>query len=102
VTVVSDRARLSEATPEGMMGTKKTSEKDYVKIWSIVLSSESAGKFRSIFFFLLFAAIIFAAVLGWVIWKLYPTLRQKGGIKKLIKPEPFETKEQKSEPQKGE
>lgn len=94
VTVISDRARLSEILPENM-ALAREGQHEYVKIWSIILSKDSAGAFRSIFFFLLFAALLFAVALGWLLWKLYPMLRQRGGLKKLITPAPLETLEKK-------
>ena len=37
--------------------------------------------------------IIFALFTAWLIWKLYPTLKAKGGLKKLLQPTPFITED---------
>ncbi|MBM3197960.1 MAG: EscJ/YscJ/HrcJ family type III secretion inner membrane ring protein [Chlamydiae bacterium] len=101
VTVISDRARFSDITqgnlPEALtMGEK---DKEYVNIWSIVMSKTSASRFRTLFFILCFASVLFALLTGWFIWKLYPLLKSKGGLKKLFVPTPLPVaiEEQKSE-----
>lgn len=84
VTVVTDRALLSdislpqENTPEA--------EKDYLKIWSINVAKDSAARFRTIFY--LFSILLFLALsaLAWILWKFYPLIEQKGGIKALLQP----------------
>ncbi len=89
VTVVSDRSRYTDVTLP-MAGDKiSTQPKQYVKIWSIVMSQQSAARFRFIFFLILSLAIIFAVVMSWFLWKLYPSLRKRGGFKELFKPSPI-------------
>ena len=92
VTVISDKARFTDITlgqlPENM--TLKAQEKEYVSIWSIVMSKSSASRFRTLFFFLSLFTILFALFAVWLIWKLYPSLKIKeGGLKQLFKPTPF-------------
>lgn len=91
VTVVSDRSRLTEATPAEVnaMMASKNPEKGYVSIWSIVMSKESASKFKTIFFFCLLFTILFGLVLGWVLWKIFPLIRAKG-LKELLRVRPLE------------
>lgn len=77
VTVVSDRSRYTD------IAAKDTSDmvnanKEYVSIWSIVMSKQSAARFRILFFFILFPAIIFAVIMGWLLWKFYPLIKRKG------------------------
>jgi type III secretion protein J len=95
VTVISDKARFTDITlnqmPQTISGTG--SGKEYVSIWSIVMSKNSAGTFQVLFFFLSFCAIVFALLAGWLIWKMYPSLKQKGGWKKLLNLAPFTTEE---------
>ena len=90
VTVISDRSRFTDitlnATPEEVSSTAK----EYVSIWSIVMSKSSATRFRFIFFFLSFFVILLAVVSGWIIWKFYPTLKRKGGLRQLLHPLPME------------
>jgi type III secretion protein J len=91
VTVISDKARFADITlgqtPEMLSTTAK--EDNYVSIWSIVISKSSASRFRTVFFFLCFFMLIFALFTAWLIWKMYPTLKAKGGLKKLLQPTPF-------------
>jgi type III secretion protein J len=96
VTVVSDRSRFTDVSiaisPESMMQSN-----DYVQIWSMVMSKDSAGKFRAVFFFLLLLAIILAVFVCWTLWKIYPILKQKGGVKEFLSPVPFMEKVGKKE-----
>lgn len=97
VTVISDRSRLTDMTfpPAGEALTPK--EKEYVSIWSIVMSKSSASRFRFLFFILIFATVLFALLVGWMVWKFYPILRKKGGLKALLHPVPIEPKEHEEE-----
>lgn len=90
VTVISDRSRFTDITLAPMVETLEPKAKEYVSIWSIVMSKSSASRFRFIFFFLMTCAIIFALILGWIIWKFYPLLKKRGGIKSLMHPAPIE------------
>lgn len=89
VTVVSDRSRFTDVTQADLMAMNSSLGGRYVKIWSIVMSQDSAAKFRGIFFVILLIATLFAALLGWMIWKMYPLLRKPGGLKELFHPKPF-------------
>lgn len=96
VTIISDRARYADIThgilPEAL--TMAEMDKEYVNIWSIVMSKTSASRFRVLFFFLCFIAILFAVLTGWFAWKLYPLLKNKGGIRKLFTATPLALKEE--------
>lgn len=91
VTVISDRSRFTDVslTPN-IESLEAQGNREYVSIWSIVLNKESAARFRLIFFFLMIAAIIFALLIGWLIWKFYPILKKQGGFKSLLKVVPLE------------
>ncbi|MBU6149684.1 MAG: type III secretion inner membrane ring lipoprotein SctJ, partial [Verrucomicrobia bacterium] len=56
VTVISDKARFTDISLNQMPQTisGNASGKEYVSIWSIVMSKHSAGKFQALFFFLSF------------------------------------------------
>lgn len=97
VTVISDRSRFTDITLQraGEMITPK--EKEYVSIWSIVMSKNSAGKFRFLFFTLILATILLAALVGWMVWKFYPLLKKKGGFKELLHPFPMRAKDEERE-----
>lgn len=92
VTVISDRARFTDVslTP---ISESLESGNEYVSIWSIVLNKQSASRFRVLFFLLLFCLFIFALLIGWMIWKFYPLLKEKGSWKSLLKVAPFKRKE---------
>jgi type III secretion protein J len=95
VTVVGERARFSEL---GAYPSAQEEEKQYVSIWSIVIAKESTTLFRIIFFTFTSLILLFILVTIWLSWKLYPLLRNHGGIKELfhIRPlgteKPLETK----------
>lgn len=92
VTVISDRARFADVslTP---MNESLESGNEYVSIWSIVLNKQSASRFRALFFLLMFCLFTFALLIGWMIWKFYPLLKEKGSWKSLLKIAPFKRKE---------
>ncbi|MBS0620670.1 MAG: type III secretion inner membrane ring lipoprotein SctJ [Verrucomicrobia bacterium] len=90
VTVISDRARFTDVTLNPTAEVLEPKGKEYVSIWSIVMSKSSAGRFRVIFFFLMLFAILFALLVAWMIWKFYPLLKKRGGLKALFQPLPIE------------
>lgn len=89
VTVVSDRSRFTDVNVNYLGESLSSKGQEYVKIWSIVMSKESAGTFRTIFFFLLIVAIGLLVITGWTLWKMYPTLKNGGGINEFFSPIPF-------------
>lgn len=97
VTVISDRARFMDITLAPSGQSMSPQAKEYVSIWSIVMNKDSASRFRFLFFTLTIAAILFALLLGWMIWKFYPLLRRKGGVKEFLQPKPLDVPEQKPE-----
>lgn len=78
VTVISDRARFIDVSLTPISESLEGSENAYVSIWSIILSKQSASRFRVVFFLLMFCLFIFALLIGWMIWKFYPFLKKKG------------------------
>lgn len=89
VTVVSDRSRFTDITLEQMPESLGGRPGEYVSIWSIVMSKNSASRFRTLFFFITSVAVILALIVGWLMWKFYPTLKKKGTLKELFSPIPF-------------
>lgn len=85
VTVVSDRSRFTDITVIDTQEVLSRKPGEYVSIWNIVMSKESAARFRSLFFFITTFLILFALALGWLIWKFYPTLKKKGALSNLFK-----------------
>lgn len=96
VTVVSDRSRFTDISPTPQVDSMVPTAKEYVKIWSIVMSKESAAKFRAVFFTILVIAMIIFLALGWLIWKVYPIIRSNGGIGEIFNPIPLLRKKKKS------
>lgn len=89
VTVISDRSRFTDVTLGETLEAVVPQVKDYVSIWSIVLSKQSAARFRLLFFTLVAANVLFVLIIGWVLWKFYPVLRENGGFKQLLNPLPI-------------
>lgn len=89
VTVISDRSRFTDVMVSPEVEALEPRPKEYVSIWSIVMSSHSAGRFRFLFFFLTAIAILFAGAVGWLTWKFYPILKKRGGLKMLLHPAPL-------------
>ena len=92
VTVVTDRARFtdinlrslepsSEATPWG--------NHDFVKIWSIVVSNDSAGSFRTILFLFCFFMLLFILAIAWSAWKFQGAFKQIKSFKSFFSTEPM-------------
>lgn len=89
VTVVSDKARLSNIQLNDSSLSLSAENETLVKIWSIVMTKESVSVFRFLFGTLLILLLLFALSIGFLIWKLYPNIKKKNGIKKLFTIEPF-------------
>ncbi len=98
VTVISDRSRFTDITLAQVSEEITPKGKEYVSIWSIVMNRASLGRFRFLFFTLMFATVAFGVIMGWLIWKFYPILRKRGGFRNLLKPEPFQNNHQENEP----
>ena len=93
VTVISERSRFTDITLGNKGEALSNQTKEYVSIWSIVMSKHSAARFRMIFFALTAISVLFAVIIGWMLWKFYPLLRNQG-VKELFNPIPVENKEQ--------
>jgi len=72
VTVISDRARFADISVDELTEEITPQAKEYVSIWSIVLSKGSTSRFRVLFFTLIISMILFALLLIWMLWKFYP------------------------------
>lgn len=89
VTVIPDRSRFTDITLMELKEPLSAQSKDYISIWSIVMSKSSAGTFRLLFFAFCTLTLLFALIAGWILWKFYPLLRQHGGFKSLLNPIPI-------------
>lgn len=81
VTVIGDRAR-NLVPPETPLTPP---QEKMVTIWSISVAESSLARFQTIFFFLIFVIVTFFLALVWMVWKVFPLVKQAGGIKKLVK-----------------
>lgn len=83
VTVISDRARFNES-PLGNFSGNQEDDRQYVTVWSIVLAQESLFRFRLIFFSFTILILILLLTIIWVGWKVFPLLKQYGGVQELF------------------
>jgi len=88
VSVVSDRSRYTDISPQDFKAIDPKT-REYINIWSLVMSKQSLPKFRMLFFSLTLLVLAFGITSGWLIWKIYPFLRKKG-LKALFQVEPFQ------------
>lgn len=98
VTLIADRSRLADIQLAPQPEALVPKPKEYVSIWSIVMSKTSASRFRVLFFTLCIVALLLAAGLGWLIWKFYPVLKRGRGLKELFNPIPMETQSPEKKP----
>jgi type III secretion protein J len=79
VSVISDRSKMADIqlNMEGEPINSKSLQEAYVKIWSIIMTKNSLGKFRFIFFSLLFLIFLFAGALGYMLYRFYPQMLKK-------------------------
>lgn len=98
VTVISDRSRFTDISLNPTTEALEPKAKEYVSIWSIVMSKNSASRFRFIFFLLMIITLVFALILGWVLWKFYPILKKRGGFRSLLHPTPLIEQENDKKP----
>lgn len=96
VTVISDRSRFTDISFGELPEEITPQAKEYVSIWSIVMSKTSAARFRVLFFILIFTMVVFGVFLVWMLWKFYPILRSRG-LKNLLNPVPFRNPEEPKE-----
>ncbi|MFY7842999.1 MAG: type III secretion system inner membrane ring lipoprotein SctJ [Rhabdochlamydiaceae bacterium] len=87
VTIIADRARFNE--PSSTQELMPAHVKEHISIWSIVISQESASRFRLLFGLFSFMIVIFFLSTVWLIWKIYPLIKDKEGLKALFQIKPF-------------
>lgn len=101
VTVISDRARLGESN----FGSYATSEEGQptVHVWTLTVAKESLFRFRIIFFTFTIVIALFGIVLGWLLWKVSPLLKDAEGLKRLVSIHPirFENEPKVEEPKES-
>jgi len=87
VTVIGERARFSEFSLSPSASASET-DKQYVSIWGLVIAKESVTRFRIVFFSFTILILFFALSLIWISWKMYPMLKEHGGIRELFQLKP--------------
>ncbi len=84
VTVISDRARFADVSLEEKLTGTVEEEREYRKVWSVIVWKGSVERFRLIFMVLTIAIFVLAAFTAWMLWKLFPLLQQAGGLGQLF------------------
>lgn len=79
VTVISDRARYGSVSG-APSGPSILEEKQFVNVWSIIIAQDSLMRFRIVFFSFILAILLLLIALIWIGWKIYPLLKEHGGI----------------------
>lgn len=101
VTVIPDRATYQDMPLSSIPSAEE--EKEFVTIWSIVLAKDSVTKFRTIFFTYSVLLLLLLLSLIWLGWKIYPLLKEYGGVKELFHIHPIKLdKSAESQPEKKE
>lgn len=87
VTLVPDRARFTEIRPQGLQ--KSSEDLQYVRLWTVTIAKTSVTQFRIIFFSFSILILFLTLALIWVLWKVSPLIREKGGFKELFHLKPI-------------
>lgn len=87
VTIIGERARFSDFPHGGLSSADE--EKHFVNIWGVTLGKESVTLFRILFFTFTLLLLLLTLALIWLCWKLYPVLKEQGGLKGLFKLHPL-------------
>lgn len=90
VTVVGERTRYGVPGAEGIeLAVGSSHEEELVSVWDIILAKRSLPRFRAIFFAFFMTLLLFFFGVLWMFWKLYPVLKNAGGIGKLFSIHPL-------------
>ncbi|MFA5250584.1 MAG: type III secretion inner membrane ring lipoprotein SctJ [Parachlamydiales bacterium] len=74
VSIIADKSQiaLAKIKPASDLIAAKARGKEYVSIWSVIMTKSSSARFRTIFFTLIALALFFGALAGFLIYKFYP------------------------------
>jgi type III secretion protein J len=89
VTVVSDRSRFTDVLLPQQRDMLYSGQPEMITLWSVTMDKNSVSTFRSLFFLFSLIIIVFALIIGFLVWKLYPFLT-RGGLKTLLSIKPIE------------
>jgi type III secretion protein J len=94
VTVISDKSRFTDVTLGASLEGAPNQPRDYTSVWSIVISKQSLPRFRMLFFMLIATNMVLLVFAVWMVWKIYPILRERGGFRQLLNPIPLQQPEE--------
>jgi type III secretion protein J len=79
VSIISDKSKLAGIKIQDQTNViaAKAQNKEFVSIWSIVMTKSTAGKFKGVFFTLISLILVFGGLIGYLIYKYYPLMRKK-------------------------
>lgn len=78
VSIISDKSKITDIAftqPDEI--AKNATGKEYVSIWSIIMTKNSAVKFRALFFTFIGLILIFGGLIGWLVWKYFPLIKKR-------------------------
>ncbi|MBN1914291.1 MAG: type III secretion inner membrane ring lipoprotein SctJ [Parachlamydiales bacterium] len=78
VSVISDISLFSQLslTPETEKISPLDMEKEYVSLWSMIMTKKSVNRFRFIFFLLIFIILVLGGSIGWLAYKFFPMIHK--------------------------
>jgi type III secretion protein J len=89
VTVIPDRARFRVSSQSGGLGNGADQEKNFVKLWGIIVGKDSVTRFRVVFFSFVTIIILLLLSLLWTLYKTFPLIMRAGGPKALLSLQPL-------------
>lgn len=97
VTVIGDKARLTDVNLQPATNTPGLERYEYVKVWDIIIAKDSVSRFQFLFFWFCVIILLLCIALCWFGWKLYPILKKRGGIRMLFRLTPLPDEMEKKE-----
>lgn len=82
VTLVPDRARFTDLPQGGI--TRSDEDTQFVRLWTIAVGKDSVTTFRFLFLSFCLTILFLVIAISWLIWKIYPILKDHGGIRQLL------------------
>ncbi len=80
VAVVPDRARFAVNPNTVIRGSPQA----YVTVFGFMVATKSADAFQTFFICVAILLVVLLFVFLWLLWKLYPILKRRGGISQLF------------------
>ncbi len=84
VTVVTDRSRFTDVVLEQEADMMSDGDRDYTRVWTLVVAKESATRFRIVALVLCLIILILAGFIAWLLWKTFPAIQESGGAQGLF------------------